>query len=198
MTRIDRAFRTPIMVRSIAIRYIRLSLQYGFIGGMTDYYNHHDTWGRDGKVLREQGYATELLGAEVRISQLSQEASCSTWPSPALVLMPNDCQHQGSTSYRSAGAAACLRFRCDTYELTEPTCGLGRALALYKLSEFSFEPSQSAISAAHSSRWIRLSQAERIILEHSRLRSNVSLFLWMALNAPHTPLQALSHRLLFM
>jgi arylsulfatase A-like enzyme len=38
--------------------------QYGFIGGMSDYYNHHATWSRDGVRLRETGYMTELLAAE--------------------------------------------------------------------------------------------------------------------------------------
>lgn len=70
--------------------------QYGFIGGMSDYYNHHATWGRDGVAFRERGYATDLFGAE----------------------------------------------------------------------------------------------AERLVLDHAKLRSNTSLFLWMALTAPHTPLQA--------
>ena len=38
--------------------------QYGFIGGMSDYWEHHQTWSRDGKRLRESGYMTTLLGAE--------------------------------------------------------------------------------------------------------------------------------------
>lgn len=38
--------------------------QYGFVGGMTDYYDHHPSWSRDGVRLREQGYATELFAAE--------------------------------------------------------------------------------------------------------------------------------------
>ena len=38
--------------------------QYGFVGGMSDYYDHHRTWSRDGRRLREQGYATELFAAE--------------------------------------------------------------------------------------------------------------------------------------
>jgi arylsulfatase A-like enzyme len=38
--------------------------QYGFIGGMTDYYKHHASWSRDGQTLREKGYATDLFAAE--------------------------------------------------------------------------------------------------------------------------------------
>lgn len=38
--------------------------QYGFVGGMSDYYNHHRTWSRNGEPLRELGYATELLASE--------------------------------------------------------------------------------------------------------------------------------------
>ena len=38
--------------------------QYGFLGGMSDYYQHHHTWSRDGVKLREEGYMTELLAAE--------------------------------------------------------------------------------------------------------------------------------------
>ena len=38
--------------------------QYGFVGGMSDYWDHHHTWSRDGKRLREQGYMTTLLAAE--------------------------------------------------------------------------------------------------------------------------------------
>ncbi|KAL1503078.1 hypothetical protein AB1Y20_011143 [Prymnesium parvum] len=70
--------------------------QYGFVGGMSDYYQHHATWSRDGRRLREQGYATELFGNE----------------------------------------------------------------------------------------------AEAVVLQHARVRANMSLFLWLSPNAPHTPLQA--------
>ncbi len=71
--------------------------QYGFVGGMSDYWEHHQTWSRDGVRLRETGYMTELLAAE----------------------------------------------------------------------------------------------AERIVHEHaSGSHANASLFLWLALNAPHVPLQA--------
>jgi len=70
--------------------------QYGFVGGQMDYYAHHPSWSRDGKQLREEGYATELFAAE----------------------------------------------------------------------------------------------AERVVLAHGRLRPTQPLFLWMAPNAPHTPMQA--------
>lgn len=71
--------------------------QYGFVGGMSDYYRHHGSWSRNGRKLDERGqYMTDLLGAEAR----------------------------------------------------------------------------------------------RIVLTHGQRRSNQSLFLWFAPNAPHTPLQA--------
>ena len=38
--------------------------QYGFVGGMSDYWEHHQTWSRDGRRLREDGYMTSLLAAE--------------------------------------------------------------------------------------------------------------------------------------
>lgn len=38
--------------------------QYGFVGGMSDYYDHHRTWSRNGELLREMGYATELFAGE--------------------------------------------------------------------------------------------------------------------------------------
>lgn len=38
--------------------------QYGFVGGMSDYWEHHQTWSRDGTRLRESGYMTSLLAAE--------------------------------------------------------------------------------------------------------------------------------------
>ena len=38
--------------------------QYGFTGGMSDYYNHHKSWSRNGERVSEQGYATDLFAAE--------------------------------------------------------------------------------------------------------------------------------------
>ena len=38
--------------------------QHGFLGGETDYYEHDRSWSRDGKSVRERGYATELFAAE--------------------------------------------------------------------------------------------------------------------------------------
>ena len=35
--------------------------QYGFVGGMNDYYQHHKSWSRNGRRFREKGYATSLL-----------------------------------------------------------------------------------------------------------------------------------------
>ena len=91
--------------------------QYGFLGGMSDYYQHHHTWSRDGVKLREEGYMTELLAAEAeRVSPDARVApmrtprsfcGCRSAP-PRTPQAPNEWI-QGSAPI----STRCANLRCD-------------------------------------------------------------------------------------
>lgn len=106
---------------------------YGFRGGMIDYYSHEGPgrldWQRNGKVLEEKGYSTELLAAEaVRMIEHRDKKK------PLFLYLPFNAPHGPSQApdgvsekYRKIGMSGNTAVRAASIDVMDHA--IGRVLA---------------------------------------------------------------------